>query len=167
MWCLTRSVLKQLREGPPPDWNEMLVKTWEESPQGGRGSARTTAPDYTNRNGQTVIRRTDTPGNDHNQVVYELESGRLREPIRRERLGHMAKKMPRVRRRDAGIELLVGRSGIWTRSSVPREWDATDETCGVGAWLLRVAGPAPVCISSGRAGIRRRLRESRTVRRWP
>ena len=26
-------------------------------------------------NGQSVIRRTDTPGNDRNQVVYELECG--------------------------------------------------------------------------------------------
>ena len=70
-----RSVVKLLREEPPENWNEMLLETSEESPQGGRDGAKTTVPGYTNRNDQTVIRRTDTPGNDHNQVVYELECG--------------------------------------------------------------------------------------------
>ena len=41
--------------------------------RGSRKGAMKTVPGYRNRNGQTVIRRTDTPGNDHNQVVYELE----------------------------------------------------------------------------------------------
>jgi hypothetical protein len=35
-------------------------------------SARTTEPGYTNRNNQTVLRKTATPGNDHNQMVYVL-----------------------------------------------------------------------------------------------
>ena len=32
----------------------------------------TTAVGYVNRNRQTVVRKTDLPGNDHNQVVYVL-----------------------------------------------------------------------------------------------
>ncbi len=37
-----------------------------------RTSAGTTTPGYRNRNGQTVIRDTDIPGNDHNQRIFEL-----------------------------------------------------------------------------------------------
>ena len=37
---------------------------------------RTTLPGYVNRNNQRVIRRTDIPGNDHNQYVYVLRCGR-------------------------------------------------------------------------------------------
>ena len=33
---------------------------------------RTTDPGYTNRHYQTVIRKTDRTGSDHNQMVYEL-----------------------------------------------------------------------------------------------
>lgn len=33
----------------------------------------TTLPGYTNRNNQRVVRNTGITGNDHNQVVYELE----------------------------------------------------------------------------------------------
>lgn len=36
-------------------------------------SRGTTAIGYINRNGQTVISKTDTAGNDHNQLVYILE----------------------------------------------------------------------------------------------
>jgi hypothetical protein len=32
----------------------------------------TTETGYRNRNGQTVTRRTDLPGNDHNQMTYVL-----------------------------------------------------------------------------------------------
>ena len=32
----------------------------------------TTTPDYLNKNRQEVLRRTDIPGTDHNQVVYVL-----------------------------------------------------------------------------------------------
>lgn len=35
-------------------------------------AAKTTEPGYTNRNSQTVLRKTAIPGNDHNQVVYVL-----------------------------------------------------------------------------------------------
>lgn len=35
----------------------------------------TTSPGYVNRNGQTVVRATDTPGNDHLQKVYVLRCG--------------------------------------------------------------------------------------------
>lgn len=34
----------------------------------------TTQVGYTNRNDQVVIRKTDLPGNDHNQLVYVLRS---------------------------------------------------------------------------------------------
>ena len=70
-----RSVVKLLKEEPPLDWNEMLLEAMEENPRGRRDGGKTTDPGHTNRNGQTVIRRTDAPGNDHNQVVYELECG--------------------------------------------------------------------------------------------
>ena len=70
-----RTVVKLLKEGPPPDWNEMLLEAGGIGAGERRGNAGTTVPGYRNRNGQTVIRRTDSPGNDHNQVVYELECG--------------------------------------------------------------------------------------------
>lgn len=35
-------------------------------------SKGTTEPGYRNRNGQVVLRRTDLPGNDHNQMTYVL-----------------------------------------------------------------------------------------------
>ena len=38
-------------------------------------TANTTEPGYRNRNGQTVIRDTGLPCNDHNQRIYELECG--------------------------------------------------------------------------------------------
>ena len=38
-------------------------------------SKGTTEIGYRNRNGQTVLRRTDQPGNDHLQVIYVLQCG--------------------------------------------------------------------------------------------
>ncbi len=38
--------------------------------------ADTTRPGYVNKNGQTVLRRTDIPGNDHLQVVHVLQCGK-------------------------------------------------------------------------------------------
>ena len=70
-----RSVIKLLNEGPPQDWNQMLLEAKEVGPEVRGSGAKTTVPGYVNRNGQTVIRRTDMPGNDYNQVVYELECG--------------------------------------------------------------------------------------------
>ncbi len=70
-----RTVVKLLNKGAPPDWNEMLLEAVGNGARERRGNAGTTVQGYRNRNGQTVIRRTDTPGNDHNQVVYELECG--------------------------------------------------------------------------------------------
>jgi hypothetical protein len=35
----------------------------------------TTVPGYTNRNGQTVLHRTELPGSDHLQYVYVLRCG--------------------------------------------------------------------------------------------
>ena len=70
-----RSVGKLLLEGSPADWNEVVIAArgsiWL-NPGSGAG---TTEPGYRNRNGQVVIRKTDIPSNDHNQVVYELECG--------------------------------------------------------------------------------------------
>ena len=37
-----------------------------------KSGAGTTIPGYQNRNGQVVVRRTDLPGNDHNQRIYVL-----------------------------------------------------------------------------------------------
>ena len=70
-----RSLFKLLRVGPPPDWIEGAIAGT--TPEGGarRPGAGTTTPGYRNRNGQVVIRKTDVPGNDHNQVVYVLQCG--------------------------------------------------------------------------------------------
>ena len=35
-------------------------------------SKGTTETGYRNRNGQVVLRRTDLPGSDHNQIIYVL-----------------------------------------------------------------------------------------------
>jgi ribosomal protein L37E len=42
----------------------------------GAASARTTRPGFVNRNEQKVLRKTDLPGNDHNQLVYILRCRR-------------------------------------------------------------------------------------------
>ena len=36
---------------------------------------KTTKPGYVNKNGQQVVKATDLPGNDHNQVVYVMKCG--------------------------------------------------------------------------------------------
>ena len=36
----------------------------------------TTEPGYVSRNNQTVVRKTDVTGNDHNQIVYVLRCGK-------------------------------------------------------------------------------------------
>ena len=38
-------------------------------------AGETTRPGYTNRNNQTVLRRTNLPGNDRNQYVHVLRCG--------------------------------------------------------------------------------------------
>ncbi len=38
--------------------------------------SKTTVAGYVNRNGQKVVRKTDRPGNDHNQFTYEMECTR-------------------------------------------------------------------------------------------
>lgn len=68
-----RSLGKLLREGPPADWNEMVIAAEAPVESSARAGAGTTEPGYRNRNGQLVIRKTSTPGTDHNQVVYVLE----------------------------------------------------------------------------------------------
>ena len=70
-----RPVVKLLKGGPPPDWNEMLLEVHGNSLRERGHSAGTTVPGYSNKSGQTVIRRTDTTRNDLNQAVYELECG--------------------------------------------------------------------------------------------
>ncbi|QBR38457.1 hypothetical protein ETW23_14185 [Leisingera sp. NJS201] len=42
-------------------------------------SAKTTRPGFINRNNQEVLRKTDLPGNDHNQVVYIIQCRRCGE----------------------------------------------------------------------------------------
>ena len=69
-----RSVVKLLKQGPP-DWNEMLLEEHGNGMRKRRDDAKPTVPGYRNRNCQTVIRRTDTYGNDYNQIVNELECG--------------------------------------------------------------------------------------------
>ena len=53
--------------------NKYAVGGAERTAGRARGGKGTTRQGYRNRNGQVVVRRTQTPGNDHNQVVYELE----------------------------------------------------------------------------------------------
>ena len=38
-------------------------------------SGKTTYPGYVNKNNQVVVRRTEIPGNDHNQYVHVLRCG--------------------------------------------------------------------------------------------
>ena len=44
-------------------------------PNGSRKPKQTTEIGYTNRNKQAVIRKTDMPGNHHNQMIYVLRCG--------------------------------------------------------------------------------------------
>lgn len=71
-----QTVVKLLDEGPPPDWDEKVIGGIEHHETSRRKSAGTTKPGYRNRNDQIVVRRTDLPGNDHNQRVYVLDCGR-------------------------------------------------------------------------------------------
>ena len=73
-----RTVVKLLRDGPPPDWNEMVVTETPRQPGKAAKTAPTTQPGYRNRNDQVVVRRTPLPGTDHNQRIYVLECGRCR-----------------------------------------------------------------------------------------
>ena len=68
-----RTIVKFLQIGPPSDWDEVVVGCIDSHRRDFHTSAATTEVGYTNRNDQTVIRRTDIPGNDHNQRVYVLE----------------------------------------------------------------------------------------------
>ena len=68
-----RSVVKLLHHGPPRNWNEMVLGGPDQSARQRRSGKGTTKPGYRNRNGQVVVRRTNRPGNNHNQVAYELE----------------------------------------------------------------------------------------------
>ena len=71
-----RTVVKLLSEGPPSNWDEVVIGGIEDHKTGAHTFTGTTNPGYRNRNDQVVIRRTDLPGNDHNQRVYALECGR-------------------------------------------------------------------------------------------
>ena len=59
-----RSVVRLLKEGPPPNWNEMLLEVSGNGTRDRRDGAKTTVAGYRNRNSQTVIRRTVTSGSD-------------------------------------------------------------------------------------------------------
>ena len=60
-----RSVVKALSEGLPPDCNDAQAEARGNSARE-RGAAKgASVPDLRNRHGQTVIRRTETPGNVH------------------------------------------------------------------------------------------------------
>jgi len=60
IWGATRGVLPPFAERA--ESTQRALSTVE----------RSTAPGYVNRNDQVVVRRTDLPGNDHLQRVYEL-----------------------------------------------------------------------------------------------
>jgi hypothetical protein len=58
-----------------PRWGDGLKVTSHIAPAAPSAAGRTTTPGFINRNSQRVIRKTDLPGNDHQQRVYELECG--------------------------------------------------------------------------------------------
>ena len=60
----------------PEDWTEVILEVRESPSREARSDAGTTTPGYWNRNGQVVVKRTDRPGNDHNQRLYVLECSR-------------------------------------------------------------------------------------------
>lgn len=64
-------------EAPEVPDTAARVSTSLEKPKANRSrsSKRTTDIGYTNRNNQTVIRKTDMAGNDHNQMIYVLRCG--------------------------------------------------------------------------------------------
>ena len=51
-------------------------KTGRQPIPGRKNQAPTTVPGHINKNGQTVLRSTGLPGNDHNQRVYILSCGK-------------------------------------------------------------------------------------------
>lgn len=71
-----RTVVRLLTDGPPTDWNELVIGGSPHRLNNPRRSAGTTSPGYRNRNSQVVVRRTGLPGNDHNQRVYVLRCDR-------------------------------------------------------------------------------------------
>ena len=73
-----RTLAKLLDAGRPQDWNELLVGEAKFTGRTASGGAGTTMPGYRNRNDQVVTRRTNLPGNDHNQRVYVLRCARCR-----------------------------------------------------------------------------------------
>ncbi len=60
------------REDPLKLQEREKVKTTEIRNHGKRSNQNTTDPGYNNKNNQTVIRKTDLPGNHHNQKLYVL-----------------------------------------------------------------------------------------------
>jgi hypothetical protein len=55
---------------------EERKKKPKKQPSGSRSRAgKTTLPGYVNKNRQEVLKATDLPGNDHNQVVYVMKCG--------------------------------------------------------------------------------------------
>jgi hypothetical protein len=68
-WILGLSASGRLGGEPKP-------KIKKGTPEIDRGAAGTTVPGYANRNDQRVLRKTDRPGNDHNQRIYILSCGK-------------------------------------------------------------------------------------------
>ena len=71
-----RTVVKLLQDGPPSDWNAMVIGAIDHHSDKHRTAAGTIDPGYRNRNDQVVLRRTDLLGNDQNEGVYVLECSR-------------------------------------------------------------------------------------------
>ena len=67
-----RSLAKLLDAGRPKTWNEILVEETKIGSRTADDRAGTTMPGYRSKNNQVVTRRTNLPGNDHNQRVYVL-----------------------------------------------------------------------------------------------
>ena len=68
-----RSLFKLLCEEDSQDWGKVVMVGTKHHQRKSHNSAGTTEPGFRNRNGQVVVKRTDIPGNDHNQYVYVLE----------------------------------------------------------------------------------------------
>ena len=86
----------------------------------GKSGKGTTAPGYTNRNNQTVVRCTDQPGTDHGQVVYELRCGSCGKAHGANGSDIFQRRCPHCDPRSTGEDLLAPATGAGRQSSRSR-----------------------------------------------
>jgi hypothetical protein len=70
-WILgVPGLIGEARQSKNNKAHKSMTPSWKQ--EHGRSMKMTTDPGYINRNGQTVLRRSDERGNDHNQFVYVM-----------------------------------------------------------------------------------------------